>query len=80
MDIPTYVIQSYQTKIAGEYRRPIDKYIRITVVSLIVLLLISNYILGIDLYHELSTLPKMLLGLAIVETLFYGKKDKKQDK
>ena len=75
MDIPTDVIQSYQTKIAGEYRRPIDKYIRITVVSLIVLLLISNYILGIDLYHELSTLPKMLLGLAIVETLFYGKKE-----
>lgn len=75
-ETPKHVIYSQQTKIAGEYRSPLHKFIRYTVIFLIILMLAAKFVLDIDLYGELSTLPKMLLGLALVETLFFAKTDK----
>lgn len=75
MEEPKYVIRSNETMLYGEYRTPFDKVVRQGIYAIVGIMILFKLIFGFDLYGELSSLPRMMLGLSIVYTLLYGKKN-----
>lgn len=70
------IINSTFTKITREYKRKSDRIIRYTVLSIIGIFFFTKVFFALDLYQDLSSLPKMLLGLLLVESLLFGKESK----
>lgn len=76
MDNLRYVIYSEDSEVIKVFKSPMNKIIRYGVVCIIFILALFYFLLGIDLYKDLSGLPKLILGLIIVYSIFSGKEKK----
>ena len=69
-DTPKYVIHSEDLTIVREFKRPLDKFIRYGTIAIVLIMLLSELLLGINLYKELSSLPKLMFSLIVMYSVF----------